>query len=194
MTLFECFRLNGKQWKYTARESGAQNHGYSAWTGLQDFPWAIDVWITMCQSGKWKLRRMKVHPRAMPQTQEMTPHPVTVYRHRAELSWCYPLMWNVTLEYTTTRFILIILISWVRPNHHHTQMNSQLYDVVMVIASQKLGRKCTAPTGSWTQYLGCANSLRYPLAGSCFSDSILFLTNRYQKHCLWYCNCIKVLF
>ena len=27
-------------------------------------------------------------------------HPVTVYRHGADLSLCYPLMWNVTLEYT----------------------------------------------------------------------------------------------
>ena len=37
---------------------------------------------------------------AMPQTQDTTPHPVTVYRHGADLSLCYPLMWNVTLEYT----------------------------------------------------------------------------------------------
>ena len=30
-------------------------------------------------------------------------HP-TVYRHGADLSLCYPLMWNVTLEFTTTHF------------------------------------------------------------------------------------------
>ena len=29
---------------------------------------------------------------------------VTVYRHRADRSLCYPLMWNVTLEYTATHF------------------------------------------------------------------------------------------
>ena len=53
-------------------------------------------------------------PRHSIQTQDMTPHPsqytdtghdtppVTVYRHGADLSVWYPLMWNVTLEYTTT--------------------------------------------------------------------------------------------
>ena len=40
----------------------------------------------------------------MPQTQDTTPHPVTVYRHGANLSLCYPSMWNVTLEYTATHF------------------------------------------------------------------------------------------
>ena len=39
----------------------------------------------------------------MSQTQDMTLHPVTVYRHRADLL-CYPLMWNVTLECKTTYF------------------------------------------------------------------------------------------
>ena len=31
-------------------------------------------------------------------------HPVTVYKHRTDLSLCYPLMWNVTLEYKATHF------------------------------------------------------------------------------------------
>ena len=43
------------------------------------------------------------HRNAMPQTQDI-PHPVTVYRYRVDLSVCYPLMWNVTLGYTTTHF------------------------------------------------------------------------------------------
>ena len=42
------------------------------------------------------------HRNAMLQTQAITPHPVTVYRHGADLSLCYQLMWNVTLEYTAT--------------------------------------------------------------------------------------------
>ena len=33
--------------------------------------------------------------------------------HMADLSLCYPLMWNVTLEYTT---LLLISMSWVRPD------------------------------------------------------------------------------
>ena len=37
-------------------------------------------------------------------TQDTTPHPVTVYRHGVDLSLCYPLMWNVTQEYTATHF------------------------------------------------------------------------------------------
>ena len=38
------------------------------------------------------------HRNAMQQTQDMTPHPIIVYRHGADLSLCCPLMWNVTLE------------------------------------------------------------------------------------------------
>ena len=50
------------------------------------------------------LTNMLPHRNAMPQTQDMTPHPVTLYRHRADLSLCYALMWTVTLEYTATHF------------------------------------------------------------------------------------------
>ena len=78
------------------------------------------------------------HRNAMLQTQDMTPHPVTVYRHGADLSLCYPLMWNVTLEYYTQ---LPILMSWVRLDLPHTKGNAQLYDAVMVAVSQKLDRK-----------------------------------------------------
>ena len=41
---------------------------------------------------------------AIPQTQDMTSHPFTVNRHGADLLLCYSLMWNVTLEDTTTLF------------------------------------------------------------------------------------------
>ena len=44
------------------------------------------------------------HRDVIPQTQDTTPHPVTVYRHGADLSVYYPLTWNVTLEYTATHF------------------------------------------------------------------------------------------
>ena len=37
------------------------------------------------------------HRYAKPQTKDITPHPVTVYRHMTELSFCYPLMCNVSL-------------------------------------------------------------------------------------------------
>ena len=50
----------------------------------------------------------------------------------------------------------------------HTPANTQLYDVDMVVVTQKLGRKCTIITWSWTGDLWCANPLRFPLAHSCF--------------------------
>ena len=66
-----------------------------------------------CSSGT--LTNVLPHRNAVPQTQDIAPHPDTVYR--VELSLCYPLMWNVTLEYTTTH----------RPlTHTHTSECSSL--------------------------------------------------------------------
>ena len=59
---------------------------------------------TVPTSSSGTLTNVLTHRNAMPQTQDMTPHPVTVYRHRSDLSLCYPLMWNVAHEYTTTNF------------------------------------------------------------------------------------------
>ena len=56
------------------------------------------VTVPVCSSGT--LTNVLPHRNAMPQTQDMTPHPVTVYRHGADMLLCYPLMWNVTLEYS----------------------------------------------------------------------------------------------
>ena len=50
------------------------------------------------------------HRNVMPPTQDMAPHPVTVCRHGVDLSLCYPLMWNVAMEYTATH------LSWVTPD------------------------------------------------------------------------------
>ena len=58
--------------------------------------------VPACSSGT--LTNVLAHRNVMPQTQDMTPHPVTVYRHGANLSLCCTLMWNVTLEYTATHF------------------------------------------------------------------------------------------
>ena len=67
--------------------------------------------VPTCSSGT--LTNVLPHRNAMPQTQDMTPHPVTVYRHGADPSLWYPLMWN-------------------------TQANAQLDDAVMVVVSRKL--------------------------------------------------------
>ena len=92
-----------------------------------------------CSSGT--LTNVLPHRNAMPQTQDTTPHPVTVYRHGANLSLCYPSMWNVTLEYTATHFNVL---GETRPGNpsptFHTPANVQL-DAVMVVNSRKLSRK-----------------------------------------------------
>ena len=80
----------------------------------------------------------------MPQTQDMTPHPVTVNRHRDDLSLCYPMMWNTTLQYTATHFNVGEggggLIGKSFPDIPQTTANAQL-DAVMVVNSRKLSRK-----------------------------------------------------
>ena len=43
------------------------------------------------------------------------------------------------------------------PDLLHTPANAQLYDSVMVVVSQKLGRKCTVPIEFRTQDMWCAN-------------------------------------
>ena len=64
--------------------------------------WGHITTVSACSSGA--LTNVLPHRNAMPQTQDTTPHPVTVYRHGANLSLCYPSIWNVTLEYTATHF------------------------------------------------------------------------------------------
>ena len=64
--------------------------------------WGHIATVPICSSGA--LTNVMPHRNAMPQTQDTTPHRVTVYRHNANLSLCYPLMWNITLKYTATQF------------------------------------------------------------------------------------------
>ena len=75
---------------------------------------------------------------------------MTVYRHRADLSLCYPFMWSVTVEYTNTNFNVLGKIPiWKSfPDRPHPPANSQLYDANMVVVCRKLGRKCTVPCGA----------------------------------------------
>ena len=103
--------------------------------------------VHACSSGT--LTNVLPHRNAMPQTQDMTPHPVTVYSHRANLSLYFPLR-NVTLEYTTIDVNVSGKTRSGNPSQPstHTPANTQHYDAVMVVASQKLSRNCTVPTGS----------------------------------------------
>ena len=128
--------------------------------------------VPACSSGT--LTNVLPHRNAMPQTQDTTPHPVIVYRHGANLSLCYPLMWNVTLEYTATHFNVL---GETRPgnpsptfhthqrtlNFNHTQqrtLNLMLLWWLTVASSVE----STVPTRD----LWCANPVRYPLAHSDF--------------------------
>ena len=131
--------------------------------GLTSF---LNIWghittVPACSSGT--LTNVLPHINAMPQTQDMTPNPVTVYRHGADLSLSYPLMWNITLEYTATHFNVL---GETRPGNpsptFHTQqrtLNLMLFWWLTVGSSVE----STVPTGSWTRDLWCANPLRYPL-------------------------------
>ena len=101
--------------------------------------WGHIATVPTCGSGT--LTNVLPHRNAMPQTQDTTPHPVTVYRHGANLSLCYPSMWNVTLEYTATHFNVLGKRPDRKSFHNlpHTPANAQLYDAVMVVVSRELG-------------------------------------------------------
>ena len=61
--------------------------------------------VPACNSGT--LTNVLPLRNGMPQTQDIAPHPFTVYRHGTDLSLCYPLTWNFTLEYTATHFNIL---------------------------------------------------------------------------------------
>ena len=108
----------------------------------------------------------------MPQTQDTTPHPVTVYRHGANLSLCYPSMWNVTLEYTATHFNVLGETRPGNPSptfHTHQRTFNLMLSWWSTVGSSV---ESTVPTGSWTRDLWCANPVRYPLAHSHFPPCI----------------------
>ena len=139
----------------------------------------LNIWgnitkVSTCSSGT--LTNVLPHRNAMPQTQDVTHHPVTLYmyRHRADLSLCYLLMWNITMEYTTTQFYVLGKNqsgNYSFRNLPHTPANAQLYDAGMVVVSRKHGRMYTVPTvvglepgtcGVWIHY-----PIRSPTAASC---------------------------
>ena len=114
--------------------------------------WGHITTVPACSSGT--LTNVLPHRNAMPQTQDTTPHPVTVYRHGANLSLCYPSMWNVTLEYTATHFNVL---GETRPgNHSPTFHTHQRTFNLMLSWWSTVGSsvESTVPTGSWTRDLG----------------------------------------
>ena len=77
--------------------------------------------VPTCSSAT--LTNVLPHRNTMPQTHDMTPHPVTVYRHGGDVWLCYPLMLNVTLEYTTTHFNVL---GKTRPGNPSTHTREHL--------------------------------------------------------------------
>ena len=77
-------------------------------------------------------------------------------------------------------------------------VNAHLYDAVMVVVSQKLGRKCTVPSESWTRDMWRANPICSPLGHSCFFQSVkpkmmrtltLMLWLSFKFQCRWIAQC-----
>ena len=106
--------------------------------------WVV-LWPMFCHTGMLCLRH------ATP-SQNTDTGPTCRWAFR----WCWTSHRNTQLP---------ILMSWVRPSHTHQRM----LNFMMVVVSQKPGRKCIIPTGSWNQDQWCANPLCYQLAYSCFS-------------------------
>ena len=129
--------------------------------------WGHITMVPACSSGT--LTNVLPHRNAMPQTLDTTPHPVTVYRHGADLSLCYPSMWNVTLEYTATHFNVLGETWPGNPSptfHTHQRTFNLMLSWWSTVGSSV---ESTVPTGSWTRDLWCANPVRYPLAHSDFT-------------------------
>ena len=64
----------------------------------------------------------------------MTPHPVTVDKHVADMSICYPLVRNITLEYKTTDFnVFGQTPKWNPSPTFHSCSSWSTYDVVQII-------------------------------------------------------------
>ena len=104
--------------------------------------------VPACSSGTWT--NVLPHRNVIQQTQDMAPNPVTVYRHGADMSLCYPLMWSVAQEYTTTHFNVLGQTTSGNPSltfHTHQQMLNFMI-LVTVVVSQMLGKKCIVPTES----------------------------------------------
>ena len=92
--------------------------------------------VSACSSGI--LTNVLPHRNVMPQTQDTTPHHVTVYRQGANLSLCYPLMWNITLDYTATHFIIWGKTRPGNPTPTFYTTSKRSTDSGMVVVSWKL--------------------------------------------------------
>ena len=128
--------------------------------------WGHITTVPACRSVT--LTNVLPHRNAMPQTQDTTPHPVTVYRHGANLSLCYPSMWNITLEYTATHFNVLGETRPGNPSptfHTHQRTFNLMLSWWSTVGSSV---ESTVPTGSWTRDLGqCTTASSLPSPSIC---------------------------
>ena len=106
-----------------------------------------------CGTSSGTLTNVLPHRNAMPQTQDMTPHLVTVYRHGTDLSLCYPLMWNVTLEYTHFNVLGETRPGNPSPTFHTHQGTLNLILLWWLTVGSSV--ESTILNGSWTRDLWC---------------------------------------
>ena len=92
--------------------------------------WGHIATVPTCSSGT--LTNVLPHKNVMPQTHDMTPHPVTVYIHGANQSLFYPLMWDGKLEYTPTHFYVFGKTRSGNPVTSHYKIFTLLYSENMV--------------------------------------------------------------
>ena len=121
--------------------------------------------VPACSSAT--LTNVLPHRNAMQHTQDMAPHPVTVYRHGANLSLCYPLMWNVTQEYTANHFNVF---GKTRPGNPSLAFHTRHWTLnsIMLLWWLSVGSsvESSVPTRSWTRSCGVGNhyTIRSPTA------------------------------
>ena len=197
--IFDSNTITSKSLKFTCKLRKLRGTSGCSGTGLPERGWTVlacymsifdlfvclgltslwNIWghittVPACSSGA--LTNVLPHRNAMPQTQDTTPHPVTVYRHGANLSLCYLSMWNVTLEYTATHFNVLGETRPGNPSptfHTHQRTFNLMLSWWSTVGSSV---ESTVPTGSWTRDLWCANPVRYPLAHSDFHPYLIYLT------------------
>ena len=116
--------------------------------------WGHITTVPACSSGT--LTNVLPHRNAMPQTQVTTPHSVAVYRHGADLSLCYPFMWNVTLEYAATHFNVL---GETRPGNSSPTFHTLQRTINLMLSwwsTVGSSVESTVPTGSWARDPWCA--------------------------------------
>ena len=117
---------------------------------------------------------MLPHRNAMLQTQDMTPHPITPYRHIDVEHYTgnhnYPFWYHCSDPMKKSSL-----------NLPHTKQTFYS-NVIEMVFSENLSRKCTVCPESQTQVHWLANPRCYPFSCSCFSQNETFMWHGIAVH------------